>query len=66
MKCLIVHRLLVHPAGAVIAIKDMNEHYYLAVEEKDTKTGTFRLTGVLHYSLVGDKALFKVLNLVTG
>nr|PNR49566.1 hypothetical protein PHYPA_011462 [Physcomitrium patens] len=48
------------PDGAVIAIKDMNEHYYLAVEEKDTKTGTFRLTGVLHYSLVGDKALFKV------
>jgi len=49
-------------AGAVIAIKDMNEHYYLAVEEKGTNSGIFRLVGVLHFSLVGDRALFKVLS----
>lgn len=54
---------MTYRAGAVIAIKDMNEHYYLAVEEKGTNSGTFRLTGVLHFSLVGDRALFKVHNL---
>ena len=43
----------------------MNEHYYLAVEEKGTNSGTFRLMGVLHYSLVGDRALFKVRNCAT-
>lgn len=47
-------------AGAIIALKDMNEHYYLAVEETGTNSGTFRLVGVLHYSLIGDRALFKV------
>ena len=41
-----------------MAVKDVHEHLYLAVEKIDN---TYRLTGVLHYSLVGEQALFKVL-----
>ena len=41
-----------------MAVKDVHEHLYLAVEKTDN---TYRLTGVLHYSLVGEQALFKVL-----
>jgi hypothetical protein len=48
------------PDGAVIAIKDLSEHSYLAVEENAPKSGQFHLVGVLHYTLAGDKALFKV------
>jgi len=48
------------PDGAVIAIKDLSEHSYLAVEENTPKSGQFHLVGVLHYTLAGDKALFKV------
>jgi hypothetical protein len=44
----------------VIAIKDLSEHSYLAVEENTPKSGQFHLVGVLHYTLAGDKALFKV------
>jgi hypothetical protein len=42
-----------------VAVKDVHEHLYLAVEKMDN---TYRLTGVLHYTLVGEQALFKVLH----
>ncbi|KAL3690687.1 hypothetical protein R1sor_004338 [Riccia sorocarpa] len=48
------------PDGAIIAIKDAYEHCYLAAEEVSTSRGNFRLAGVVHYTLAGDKALFKV------
>ncbi|BBN13913.1 hypothetical protein MPTK1_6g07390 [Marchantia polymorpha subsp. ruderalis] len=48
------------PDGSIIAIKDVHEHCYLAAEEVGTSKGNFRLVGVLHYTLAGDKALFKV------
>ncbi|CAM6111804.1 unnamed protein product [Calypogeia fissa] len=48
------------PDGAIIALKDVYEHCYLAAEEISTNKGHYRLVGVLHYTLAGDKALFKV------
>ncbi|KAL2623458.1 hypothetical protein R1flu_003663 [Riccia fluitans] len=48
------------PDGAIIAIKDSYEHCYLAAEEVSRSKGQFRLVGVVHYTLAGDKALFKV------
>lgn len=45
------------PDGSIVAVKDVREHLYLAVEKVDDH---YRLIGVLHYSLVGDRALFKV------
>lgn len=46
------------PNGAIVAIKDVQEHLYLAVENLE---GKHQLTGVLHYTLVSDgAALFRV------
>ncbi|KAJ0963386.1 hypothetical protein J5N97_028508 [Dioscorea zingiberensis] len=45
------------PDGAIVAIKDLHQHLYFAVEAVGKK---YRLVGVLHYSLVGERALFRV------
>ncbi|XP_020537290.1 uncharacterized protein LOC105639629 isoform X2 [Jatropha curcas] len=44
------------PNGAIVAIQDVHEHMYFAVEGENNYT----LVGVIHYSLVGEKALFRV------
>ncbi|KAH7331711.1 hypothetical protein KP509_20G047500 [Ceratopteris richardii] len=46
------------PDGSVVAVKDVHEHLYMAVQR--TNGSSYRLVGVLHYSLVGDQSLFKV------
>ncbi|XP_058069198.1 uncharacterized protein LOC131218589 isoform X3 [Magnolia sinica] len=43
--------------GAVVAIKDIHQHMYFAVEAVENK---YRLVGVIHYSLAGQRALFRV------
>lgn len=43
--------------GSIVAVKDAQEHLYMAVEKAEKN---YRLLGVLHHSLVGDRALFKV------
>lgn len=45
------------PDGAVVAIKDLHEHMYFAVESIAEK---YHVVGVLHYSLVGKRSLFRV------
>ncbi|KAK4778296.1 hypothetical protein SAY87_018483 [Trapa incisa] len=45
------------PNGAIIAIQDIEQHMYLAVDDRRDK---YSLVGVIHYSLVGKRALFKV------
>ncbi|KAJ6678511.1 VACUOLAR PROTEIN SORTING-ASSOCIATED PROTEIN VPS13 [Salix viminalis] len=45
------------PDGAIVAVQDVHQHLYFAVEERESKNS---LTGVIHYSLVGEKTLFRV------
>ncbi|OVA18601.1 Vacuolar protein sorting-associated protein 13 domain [Macleaya cordata] len=45
------------PDGAVVALQDIHQHMYFAVEDSESK---YRLTGAIHYSLVGERALFRV------
>ncbi|XP_042508366.1 uncharacterized protein LOC122084300 isoform X2 [Macadamia integrifolia] len=45
------------PDGAIVAIQDVHQHMYLAVESVVNK---YQLVGVLHYSLVGERAIFRV------
>ncbi|KAL2333639.1 hypothetical protein Fmac_014852 [Flemingia macrophylla] len=45
------------PDGAIVAIQDVNQHMYFTVEGEDN---TFSVGGVVHYSLVGQRALFRV------
>ncbi|XP_043709955.1 uncharacterized protein LOC122658879 isoform X2 [Telopea speciosissima] len=45
------------PDGAIVAIQDVHQHMYLAVEAVVNK---YQLVGVLHYSLVGERAMFRV------
>ncbi|XP_047149229.1 uncharacterized protein LOC124821402 [Vigna umbellata] len=45
------------PDGAIVAIQDVNQHMYFTVEGEEK---TFRVGGVIHYSLVGERALFRV------
>lgn len=40
-----------------MAIQDVHQHLYFAVEERENK---YSLFGVIHHSLVGEKALFRV------
>ncbi|QCE05628.1 Vacuolar protein sorting-associated protein 13 [Vigna unguiculata] len=44
------------PDGAIVAIQDVNQHMYFTVEGEEK---TFRVGGVIHYSLVGERALFR-------
>lgn len=43
--------------GAIVSIQDVHQHMYISVEGSDE----YNLAGVLHYSLVGDRALFRVI-----
>ncbi|XP_022132801.1 uncharacterized protein LOC111005570 isoform X3 [Momordica charantia] len=43
--------------GAIIAIRDIHQHMYLSVEGGGDR---YNLVGAMHYSLVGDRALFRV------
>lgn len=45
------------PDGAVVAIQDVDKHMYVAV---DSLEGKYTLVGAIHYSLVGERALFRV------
>ncbi|XP_030975282.1 uncharacterized protein LOC115995020 isoform X4 [Quercus lobata] len=47
------------PNGAIVAIQDVDQHMYITVEEGDNK---YNLVGAVHYSLVGERALFRVEN----
>ncbi|XP_065873049.1 uncharacterized protein [Euphorbia lathyris] len=45
------------PNGAIVAIQDVHQHMYFTVEATENN---YSLVGAIHYSLVGDKALFRV------
>ncbi|GLT39068.1 hypothetical protein SLA2020_132760 [Shorea laevis] len=45
------------PNGAIVAIQDVHQHLYFTVEGGENK---YTLAGALHYSLVGERALFRV------
>ncbi|XP_010255035.1 PREDICTED: uncharacterized protein LOC104595825 isoform X2 [Nelumbo nucifera] len=45
------------PDGSIVAIQDIDQHMYFAVEATENK---YCLVGVLHHSLVGERALFRV------
>ncbi|PIA55552.1 hypothetical protein AQUCO_00700091v1 [Aquilegia coerulea] len=45
------------PDGAIVAIQDLHQHTYFAV---DGLENIYRVIGAIHYSLVGEKALFRV------
>ncbi|XP_048138871.1 uncharacterized protein LOC115740159 isoform X2 [Rhodamnia argentea] len=45
------------PDGAIVAIQDIDEHMYFTVEGERTEC---KLVGSIHYSLVGEQALFRV------
>ena len=40
-----------------MVVKDLHQHLYIATEDI---MGTNRVVGTLHYSLVGERALFRV------
>lgn len=43
--------------GSIVAIQDVHEHMYFAVDSEENK---YSLGGTIHYSLVGERALFRV------
>ncbi|KAL0876286.1 hypothetical protein Bca101_025991 [Brassica carinata] len=45
------------PDGAIVAIQDIHQHMFFAVEDRGDKCV---VAGTLHYSLVGERALFRV------
>ncbi|KAI5418217.1 hypothetical protein KIW84_042736 [Lathyrus oleraceus] len=45
------------PDGAIVAIQDANQHMYFTV---DGEENSFRIGGAIHYSLAGERALFRV------
>ncbi|KAK9285530.1 hypothetical protein L1049_024725 [Liquidambar formosana] len=45
------------PNGAIVAIQDVHQHMYFAIESVENK---YSLVGTNHYSLVGERALFRV------
>lgn len=49
--------MLILLLGALVAIQDVHQHMYMAVEGGESK---YSLVGATHYSLVGDRALFRV------
>lgn len=44
-----------------MALRDLHQHMYFAVENREKK---YCLVGAQHYSLVGQRALFRVCNLI--
>ncbi|XP_057976276.1 uncharacterized protein LOC131163647 isoform X2 [Malania oleifera] len=45
------------PDGSIVAIQDVHQHMYFTVERVDNN---YNLVGTIHYSLVGERALFRV------
>ncbi|XP_060196085.1 uncharacterized protein LOC132625246 isoform X2 [Lycium barbarum] len=45
------------PDGTIVSIKDIDQHMYVAVDNAESG---YNLVGAIHYSLVGEKALFRV------
>ncbi|XP_048335348.2 uncharacterized protein LOC107424724 isoform X3 [Ziziphus jujuba] len=45
------------PNGSIVAIKDVHQHMYFAIDGEENK---YSLAGAAHYSLVGERALFRV------
>ncbi|KAI4327520.1 hypothetical protein L6164_019969 [Bauhinia variegata] len=45
------------PNGAIVAIRDVSQHMYFTVEGEERN---FNVGGTIHYSLVGERALFRV------
>ncbi|KAK1299722.1 hypothetical protein QJS10_CPB13g00147 [Acorus calamus] len=45
------------PDGSIVAIEDLHQHMYIAAKSVE---GKYHLDGVLHYSLAGKRALFRV------
>ncbi|KAL5557187.1 hypothetical protein UlMin_039423 [Ulmus minor] len=45
------------PDGSIVAIQDVHQHMYFVVDGEDNK---YSLGGTVHYSLVGERALFRV------
>ncbi|KAM1156496.1 hypothetical protein ACFX2B_026994 [Malus domestica] len=45
------------PNGAIVAIQDVHQHMYFTVEGEENK---YSVAGAVHYSLVGERALFRV------
>ncbi|KAL0689230.1 hypothetical protein Bca4012_088908 [Brassica carinata] len=45
------------PDGAIVAIQDIHQHMFFTVEDRGDKCV---VAGTLHYSLVGERALFRV------
>ena len=43
--------------GAIVAIQDVHQHLYFTVEGGENK---YAIGGAVHYSLVGERALFRV------
>ncbi|XP_057487393.1 uncharacterized protein LOC130773468 isoform X1 [Actinidia eriantha] len=46
------------PDGDIIAVQDVHQHMYTTVEGLESK---YSLVGTIHYSLVGDRALFRII-----
>lgn len=44
-------------AGTIVSIKDVDQHMYVAVDRAESG---YNLVGAIHYSLVGERALFRV------
>ncbi|XP_049346199.1 uncharacterized protein LOC125810757 isoform X2 [Solanum verrucosum] len=45
------------PDGTIVSIKDVDQHMYVAVDRAESG---YNLVGEIHYSLVGERALFRV------
>ncbi|MCD7448865.1 hypothetical protein HAX54_046959 [Datura stramonium] len=45
------------PDGTIVSIKDIDQHMYVAVDRAESG---YNLVGAIHYSLVGERALFRV------
>ncbi|KAL2499748.1 Protein of unknown function (DUF1162) [Abeliophyllum distichum] len=43
--------------GTIVAIQDVDQHMYIAVEDVESRYG---IVGATHYSLVGERSLFRV------
>ncbi|CAA3031419.1 Hypothetical predicted protein [Olea europaea subsp. europaea] len=43
--------------GTIVAIQDVDQHMYIAVEDVESRYG---IIGATHYSLVGERSLFRV------
>lgn len=44
-------------AGTIVSIKDIDQHMYVAVDRVESG---YNLVGAIHYSLFGERALFRV------